>query len=252
MIGVYIAGVLDGTRPHGIDDLWFAIADKSRIVGVAMHTPPFNLFVSRMPSAAATELAAHVRESGRPVPGVNGERGAATAFADCWTSRTGQASTVQVTMRMYVLGSLNRPTGVGGSAMAAGPSDIDVITRWWADFHAEAAPHQPAEDLAQLAERRLSAGQLCLWVEDGQARALAGLSPPANGVARIGPVYTPRAQRRRGYGSAVTAAASEALLDAGADHVALYTDLSNPVSNSIYIDIGYVADHDAEHRRFEE
>jgi predicted GNAT family acetyltransferase len=47
------------------------------------------------------------------------------------------------------------------------------------------------------------------------------------------------AARNRGFGSAVTAAASRWALDAGAEHVVLFTDLSNPVSNVIYPRIGY-------------
>ena len=78
--------------------------------------------------------------------------------------------------------------------------------------------------------------------------ALAGRSAPAGGVARIGPVYTPPARRRRGYGSAVTARATQAALQAGANDVVLYTDLSNPTSNAIYQSIGYVADHDSQER----
>jgi predicted GNAT family acetyltransferase len=61
-------------------------------------------------------------------------------------------------------------------------------------------------------------------------------------------VYTPPAYRRRGYGAAVTAHATAAALAAGAEHVVLYTDLSNPTSNSIYQKIGFVPDHEAEER----
>jgi predicted GNAT family acetyltransferase len=64
-------------------------------------------------------------------------------------------------------------------------------------------------------------------------------------------VYTPSASRRRGYGAAVTAAASVAALAAGAEQVALYTDLANPTSNSVYQAIGYRPDHDAEERSFD-
>ena len=45
--------------------------------------------------------------------------------------------------------------------------------------------------------------------------------------------------RRQGYGGAVTAAASQAALDAGAGHVALFTDLANPTSNALYQRLGY-------------
>jgi hypothetical protein len=59
-----------------------------------------------------------------------------------------------------------------------------------------------------------------------------------NGV-RIGPVYTPPEHRRRGYGSAVTAAVTAEQLAAGRTFCFLYTDLANPTSNKIYTEIGY-------------
>ena len=59
------------------------------------------------------------------------------------------------------------------------------------------------------------------------------------GMVRVGPVYTPPDLRGRGYASAVTAEVSRAALAAGAGEVLLYTDLANPVSNSIYQRIGY-------------
>ena len=68
--------------------------------------------------------------------------------------------------------------------------------------------------------------------------SIAGL-PYNRGMVRVGPVYTPPEHRRRGYGAAVTAAASQHALDAGAVQVVLFTDLANPTSNSVYQRIGY-------------
>ena len=69
---------------------------------------------------------------------------------------------------------------------------------------------------------------------------LTGANPPAFGVARIGPVYTPPEQRRKGYAGAAVAQVSQLFLDAGA-RVCLYTDQANPTSNGIYQALGYGA-----------
>ncbi len=69
--------------------------------------------------------------------------------------------------------------------------------------------------------------------------SVAALSEVVRGVARIGEVYTPPEHRNRGYGSAVTAAASRLAHDYGATSVVLFTDLANPTSNSIYGKLGY-------------
>ena len=57
---------------------------------------------------------------------------------------------------------------------------------------------------------------------------------------RIGAVYTPEEKRRHGYAGACVAELSQQILDGG-HHPILYTDLGNPVSNSIYGRIGYRA-----------
>ena len=129
--------------------------------------------------------------------------------------------------------------------------DTGLVQAWFGAFHDEAMPDRPAGGTDEMVARRVAAGLLLLWEDGGQPVALAGFSRPSAGVSRIGPVYTPPDARRRGYGTAVTAAATRAALDLGAADVVLYTDLANPTSNSIYQRIGYRPDHDAEERRFE-
>ena len=56
---------------------------------------------------------------------------------------------------------------------------------------------------------------------------------------RIGPVYTPPEHRRRGYATTLVADLSAWLLERGHRACFLYTDLANPTSNRIYVEIGY-------------
>jgi uncharacterized protein len=56
----------------------------------------------------------------------------------------------------------------------------------------------------------------------------------------INTVYTPPQYRRRGYATAAVAALSLMLLEGGRRFCCLYTDISNPTSNSVYARIGYV------------
>ncbi|OBB46536.1 GNAT family N-acetyltransferase [Mycobacterium sp. 852002-51961_SCH5331710] len=78
-----------------------------------------------------------------------------------------------------------------------------------------------------------------LWDVTGAPVSMALLRAAAAGVSRIGPVFTPTNRRGSGYGSAVTAAASQAALDRGDAGVVLFADLANPTSNAIYQKLGY-------------
>jgi predicted GNAT family acetyltransferase len=243
-------------EPDHEHDLWLTVTDAHGLAGVAMQTPPRNLFLSRMPQTAARLVADALHAAGRELPGVTGPSEAASAFAERWCELSGVGLRQSALMRMYRLHALEPPTAVAGDAtLAKGPADLALVERWLAAFHSEAIPQDPPGEWRELARRRIAAGEVHLWRVprgDGEAEpvALAARSAPAAGVARVGPVYTPPAHRRHGYGAAVTAATSAAALAAGAEHVVLYADLANPTSNSIYQAIGFRPDHDAQQLAF--
>lgn len=254
VIAVAAGRVTAGAQPDSADNLWATVDDSDgRVLGVAMHTPPHALFVSRMPAEAATALACALADAGRDLPGVNGALSGTAPFAEAWGARTGQTSTVVTAMRMYRLSELVRPPGVsGGATLAAALGDLETVAAWLGAFHDEAKPHAPVADWRAFAERRIATGEVHLWHDAGAPVALGALSAPAVGVARVGPVYTPpwappaRIWSRCDCGAEATAAA----IAGGADNVVLYTDIANPTSNSIYQTIGYRVDHDAEERSF--
>jgi predicted GNAT family acetyltransferase len=94
-------------------------------------------------------------------------------------------------------------------------------------------------DLAAVA-RQVAGQQISVWEAAGRPVCLVAQSQPSAGMARIGPVYTPDAERRRGYAAAGVSWVSRELLEAGHGCV-LYTDLANPTSNSVYRALGYRA-----------
>lgn len=214
------------------------------VVGAALRTHPWPLLVSGLPVAAAelaaTALAGHDPE----LEGVFGPRDPAEAFAAAWCTVTGAVTRTVMANRLFRLEELIPPTRVSGQARPAGPGDLELVARWQRAFAEEAVPEQPASE-REAAARQLADRGMQLWTVHGTPVALARASPPAFGMSRIGPVYTPPEHRGHGYGSAVTAAATRWALDAGAQHVVLFTDLANPVSNSIYPRLGYRLVHDA-------
>ena len=251
VIAVVAARVAAGDPIGGRNRLWATVEDDDgAVLGVAMHTPPHALFVSRMPHEAAAALADALVGAERELPGVNGACESTTAFAAVWSAQTGQTSTIVTGTRMYRLEKLRRPRNVPGEGtLATVPSDVELVSGWVAAFHDEARAHAPSEPVVTF-ERRIAAGGVHLWRDRGTAVSMAAVSAAAAGVARVGPVYTAVVARRNGYGAAVTAEATAAAIAAGAEHVVLYTDRANPTSNSIYQAIGYRSDHDAEERSF--
>ena len=250
-----LAGALHRTlrrgSPSADDAVWITVTDTGgTVVGAAMHTPPHSPFLPRQPAGAAAAIARALLAAGRHHAGVVGEQAAAHEYAAEFTALTGQACTVAMAMRLHRLATLTAPSGVPGSARPAEAADIPLVADWLTAFAAEAIPDDPPRNLHEMADRRVTGREVWLWEADGVPVSMAAAEAPGTGVAKIAPVYTPPQHRCRGYGAAVTAAATRHHLDSGAAHVVLYTDLANPTSNSIYAKIGYRPHHDALHLRF--
>ncbi len=244
VLGSTLAAVLAGAREPGVDTVWIAVLEEDRAVGAAMHTPPYPPFLPGLPRGTATHIVRALLNEGRQFSGVSGEAATVEEFASAWTSQTGGTATPGMAMRMYRLGVLAAPTQVPGRARTATTSDADLVSDWFGRFQAEAMPGSPHEHPAAAASRPLAAGHVWLWECQGHVVSLAA-GTSANGVARIGPVYTPPEHRSRGYGAAITAHATQAFLDTGAADIVLNTDLANPTANAIYQQIGYRPHHDA-------
>jgi GNAT superfamily N-acetyltransferase len=206
--------------------------------GAFMHTPPFPVVLTAVSGDAAAALAAAL--AGRPLSGVNAYPETADQFAAAWRAAVNCQVAVHQRQRLYRLAELAwpEPAPAGAPRIAAG-ADASFVARWFTLFGEEADSLGGGEDHAAAARDRVGYGGVVLWEAGGAPVSLAGRSRPVAGMIRVGPVYTPAELRGCGYGSAATAAVSREALATGADEVLLYTDLANPVSNSIYQRIGY-------------
>ncbi|MFE4974036.1 GNAT family N-acetyltransferase [Kitasatospora sp. NPDC056651] len=220
---------------------WWRPEEGAPVGGAFLRTPPSGPRLSWMPSAAAAELAVELAAAGpefTTVTGIGGGVDPVRAFAAAWTAATGAEQSVRFTQRLYRLGELAEPPRPpAGRHRPAGPADREPAIRWYEAFLVEAGVELP--DVPRAVDQRIADGTLHLWEDEGRPVALAGNSAILAGMSRIGPVYTPAEHRGRGYGTAVTAAASAHVRTLGATEVLLYTDLANPTSNSIYRQIGY-------------
>jgi predicted GNAT family acetyltransferase len=232
---------------------WWRSA-AAEVSAALLHTPPYPVLLTGLPEPSAGALAEDLAEalaaSGRQLPGVNAQQGDAPAFAAAWSRLTGAAVHEFRRSRLFRLEQLRPPAPLPrGAARVAAAADRDLLQSWFGAFTKELA--DLGGPVSGAVDDRLSYGGLTLWEAGGAAVSLAGLSRPAEGVVRVGPVYTPPDHRGHGYGGAVTAAVSQAALDAGASHVVLFTDLANPTSNALYRRLGYRPVEDRVVFRFE-
>jgi predicted GNAT family acetyltransferase len=219
--------------------------------GVVFQSPlSFAATLTPMPMGAVAAVVDTIVEQHVALPGVNGDAATAARFAGHWTERTKSAARPVQGQRVYEVERVIPARPAGGELRRAVASDRDPLVAMFNAFSAESGEGLPPQDPYEVVDRRVRAGQLWLWDDDGSV-SMAGVTEPVAGVARIGPVYTPPGRRGSGYASALVAEMSAGVLAAG-NRCILYTDMGNPVSNSVYRGIGYRAVSEAIRYQFTE
>lgn len=214
------------------------IEQDARIVGCAFRTPPYKAGLTAMPEAAAVAAAEDLRDLFDRLPAIMGPRGPAAAFAAHWLGRP-EPPEPALAMRIFELTDVTMPSlPAPGSIREGTLEDLPVTSEWIEAFGIDA--DIPIGGEPEFVARHFTrAGELYLWMRDGQPVSMAvATGPTAHGI-RIGFVYTPPALRGHGYASVLVGQLSQRMLDAGRRFCFLYTDQANPTSNAIYHRLGY-------------
>jgi GNAT superfamily N-acetyltransferase len=258
VISTVVATIAEREAAQGIDATttdvpywWLVVRDaQGRVVGTGMRTAPFApypAFLLPMPAEAAIAVAHALHDRGEQLLGLNGVLPTIELCATETATLAGGRVEVAQHTRLHELGEIVRPRPVPGRLATATEDDVDLATAWFDAFMGDAdeqagrprgsSAHEAPDRPEML--RRLRAGRLWFWLDEaGEPVHLTGANPPAFGVARVGPVYTPPAHRGRGYASNAVAEVSR-LLQADGARVCLYTDQANPTSNKVYAALGY-------------
>lgn len=222
------------------DSLLLTVWDDGRAVGAALQTPPYPLACNAIPIDTMNAVAGELVAERPDLTGVRGGRPSAVGFADAWQAITGREPSINTEERLYRLGTLSTPNGVDGTSRLATDGDHGLLVDWVQQFFEDAFGQAHNDGREEFVDNANHVGhKFVLWEIDSGPVSMAMLRVPAAGVSRIGPVFTPRDQRGHGYGSAVTAAASELAHRSGTQDVVLFADLANPTSNAIYQRIGF-------------
>lgn len=213
---------------------------EAEVVGVAFQSPlDYAVTLTPMANEVGCAVVQAIVGAGISLPGVVGEAATAARFAGQWTEVTKSGARPREGQRIYALGELRLPSTVEGTFGAATDEDVELVVRWAEQFSRDAG--SPALAPEQVANR-VTNGEFWLWRTDRPV-SMAAMTPNMEGVVRIYGVYTPPENRQRGYAGACVGHLS-ALAENRGHACMLYTDLGNPVSNSVYRRLGYVAVHE--------
>jgi uncharacterized protein len=224
------------------DNLFLASVQDARGLALAAlmtHGYPLLLASNRADLASASALLWETLAEAQRAPRfVIGTVGQVEGAVEQWERASRGSAKVAMRQRSYQLSSVHALPPTSGRLRIATSDDLDLVAEWISDFESEALANIGARSTKASAARRVAAGEIHLWC-DPEPRTMAATARPTKRAIAIGGVYTPGEWRRRGYATACVAALSELLLRRGFELCVLYTDLSNPTSNSIYTRIGY-------------
>ena len=242
---IYGIGKLTAVNPHhyGEEDPWFCtVGDSGSIRALAWRTPPYPVGLAWHagdPEEVVALLIEAVRNRWGDIPEIIGHREVTDSFAERWCKTCGTSIQSTMAQRIYRLDSVNDVPSVSGRMRPETSADKDLVSEWTraanVDIFRESNRNRPVDDITP----RIEKDKIYLWEEGGKPVSMAGKGRPTEHGMAIGPVYTPPEFRRNGYATACVAGVCREILKSGYDFCTLYTDLSNPTSNSIYMKIGF-------------
>lgn len=218
---------------------------NSKILAIALRTPPNYLLLSKVQGFNALNLIAEDLQH-EQLPGVGGLVAETEAFVQIWRTLTGQVYQRGAESRLYQLTRVEPITAVRGNLRLANPGDRPLLLQWFAAFYAD-IDTVTDDEIVRRVDVDLKRQSIYFW-EDGVPVSMVGGRQFTSTAARIAPVYTPPEHRCKGYATASVAALSQKFLAQGCDaeqfplrskRCFLFTDLANSTSNSIYQKIGY-------------
>ena len=225
----------------GPDDPWFLLLeDSGRTCATAIRTPPHRPILAHLcgdAGSVCSTLIRSIHEMDPWIHGVVGEKELADRFTRGWCAAYGSRVEAVMAQRIYRLTEVFEPSSAPGAMRKATMGDAELVESWAAEFHREAAGEEPSPTHHELYRERILQGSVYLWEHGVPVSMAVSARPTPNGIS-IGAVYTPPEHRNCGYATSCVASLCKALLGEYRFCV-LYTDLSNPVSNSIYRRIGF-------------
>ena len=243
-----INGLIDGEY-RDREPYMAYVEERGRPIIVILCTPPLQTIFSYTDSLPADEILELCLKDlidflGDDFVGISANKKLAARLKGIWEGIAGRKAEQHMSMRIYKLEEVIPPPNIAGSIRPVEKRDRRMMMDWLDGFYREAVQESPAParvrrqvDLYMREDSKLRG--LMIWEKRGIPVSMAGYAGPTPNGIRVGAVFTPPEQRKRGYASAVTAGLSQHLLDVGYQFCFLFTDLLNPTSNHIYQQIGY-------------
>jgi len=172
-------------------------------------------------------------------PGIIGPVEICNSFLKAYVKLTHQNMYLLMNQRIYVNTKVNKTSNFEADLYLAQEDDQDLLSEWYYDFYKCTGEVISFEDAKSKVKELVKLKNAYVLKHHGEIVSMAGKSRPFLDSVTVGYVYTPPQYRYKGYATKCVELLTEHLLKTYR-YCTLYTDLSNPTSNSIYQKIGYM------------
>lgn len=223
------------------EPLFLALFKNLELVGCALRTNVSTpLAISKMPAIAIEVLIKSLIERKISLMGVVGEVETTNFFKDLWLKKHPLTFKLNIHLGIYEAKAII--LAKESAEIILGTQDQkNIIFDFVKGFSIDCFPSREHKDeeIEKLCNRLINNKSLYLLKNDlGEIVSMAANTRGSANGGTISLVYTPPKLRGKGYGSLVTAKVSEIVLKEK-KFANLFTDLTNPTSNSIYQKIGF-------------
>ncbi|UCD02573.1 MAG: GNAT family N-acetyltransferase [Promethearchaeota archaeon] len=230
------------------------VSENNELKLVSLRTPPYNQLLSYTDDLKSIDILAEtLLQKKMDLPGVLGLKEGAKKFTKLWCKNKKLKSQLIRNERVYKLEKVVEETLGDRDFIRGTEENQTLILNWAKDFILEALPETEESKITRSLEalvKDIKNKKIFLLMDENEVVSMArkaGKTPNGN---LVNLVYTPPELRRRGYATECVAKLSKYLLDEGNKFCFLFTDLINPISNSIYQKIGYRQVIDVDEYRF--
>lgn len=223
--------------------LFMATAIKEeKLVLVMLQTHKRQVIVAKpahLEKGDIREIAGQLAIAYPDVPGLIGEKQVVEHLAEQLANFQNKSIQIKMNQGVYGLKYVKKKAGSNGIFRRVEIKEKACIEDWVYHFCEDVNLAVTKEEAVHTAAELIESQRLFAWEVEGRLVSMAAVTRPTKRNITINYVYTPKAERKKGYAFNCVSALSQRMLDNGYEMTSLYTDLANPTSNKIYKEIGY-------------
>lgn len=220
---------------------YFVSEELGEVVGAALLTEK-SLIIPCLPANRILPFVDFFIKNEIIIPEVVGNSFSAECFTRLYAQKLNLDFQLAMDQKIYALEQVQWRQNRNYQLEIAKQQNQDQVLEFFSGFCSEALPNEihELEKMQKFIEAKIKNQEI--YVLLNPEKEIVSMNfvgrPTKNGISISG-VYTPKVYRGNGYASAVVALTSLKMLELGKKFCVLYTDTSNPTSNSIYQKIGY-------------